>query len=168
MKLFESKKMLCPNCQENDMILNKKIAKWECSKCGYSLLDSEFKNNYVFWFCDKCGAFLNNQKRFNIKSDTNKCQKCGYINDTSKLNIEQLEEISKDKKNGSFREWVLKYEDVLLACGNVLVDVLIFIFKRNGNFSENDEKELRSTYKGTEMKIKDLVSAFKNNKGEKR
>ena len=39
------------------------------------------------WYCDKCGAYMNNQPGFTTKHDEWKCAKCGYLNDVSDDNI---------------------------------------------------------------------------------
>ena len=37
----------------------------------------------VTWFCDECNAVLSFQPGFDIKGDTWKCLRCGYINSIS-------------------------------------------------------------------------------------
>lgn len=41
----------------------------------------------IDWYCDNCGAYLNNQKYFNDHKYTWKCKECGYKNSISWDNI---------------------------------------------------------------------------------
>jgi predicted RNA-binding Zn-ribbon protein involved in translation (DUF1610 family) len=41
----------------------------------------------VFWFCDGCESFLNNQEGFDINADTWICKNCGFENDITADNI---------------------------------------------------------------------------------
>lgn len=41
----------------------------------------------MFWFCDECEAYLNNQDGFDKKSTRHICRKCGYENDITFNNI---------------------------------------------------------------------------------
>ncbi len=41
----------------------------------------------VVWFCDKCGAKLNSQDKFDDHHYVWKCTSCGYKNSISKDNI---------------------------------------------------------------------------------
>lgn len=41
----------------------------------------------IDWYCDNCGAYLNNQKNFNDHKYTWKCKECGYKNSISWDNI---------------------------------------------------------------------------------
>ena len=43
------------------MTIDKKSTVWTCEDCGYKLSADEFEDNYVFWFCDECQTYLNNQ-----------------------------------------------------------------------------------------------------------
>ena len=81
--------MFCPVC-EDKMRISKDGKVWECSRCGYSLLDYDFKNDYVFWFCDCCGTYLNNQSGFHLGADSHKCTKCGFENNTTSSNIKDM------------------------------------------------------------------------------
>ena len=60
--------MFCPNCESGKLAFNKKESKWQCESCGYELSADEFEDDYVFWFCDECGAYLNNQEGFDRKA----------------------------------------------------------------------------------------------------
>ena len=39
------------------------------------------------WFCDRCGAKLNDQKGFTAEENSWTCHKCGIVNDVSENNI---------------------------------------------------------------------------------
>lgn len=75
--------MFCPNCESGKMALNKKESKWQCESCGYELSADEFEDDYIFWFCDECGAYLNHQEGFDRKANKWVCTSCGYENDTT-------------------------------------------------------------------------------------
>ena len=82
--------MFCPACQEGKMIIDKKSTIWTCEDCRYTLLADDFENGYIFWFCDECNTYLNNQKDFDIKSPHHICRRCGYKNDTTLDNIKGI------------------------------------------------------------------------------
>lgn len=75
--------MFCPNCQDGKMTIDKKSTVWSCPNCGYTLSADEFEDDYVFWFCDKCGTYLNIQEGFNRTAARHTCVICGYENDTT-------------------------------------------------------------------------------------
>lgn len=79
--------MYCPACKNGKMAINKKSTLWQCEECGYKLSADEFEDDYVFWFCDECEAYLNNQEGFDRKAAKHICQNCGYENDTTFDNI---------------------------------------------------------------------------------
>lgn len=79
--------MFCPSCQKGKMTINKKSTLWTCEDCGYQLSADEFEDDYVFWFCDECNSYLNNQEGFNRNAPRHICQNCGYENDTTLENI---------------------------------------------------------------------------------
>lgn len=82
--------MFCPACeskQNGKLRINKTGDIWVCDKCHYSLLDEEFIDNYVFWFCDECGEFLNKQKNFDRFALNHKCLKCGCISPLTNDNL---------------------------------------------------------------------------------
>ena len=78
--------MFCPVCGDK-MRVKRKSSMWECQKCDYSLSVKEFENDYVFWFCDGCKTFLNNQSGFDINKERWICLKCGHDNDMTSDNI---------------------------------------------------------------------------------
>jgi len=41
----------------------------------------------VFWFCDECETYLNNQEGFDCNASKHICRNCGYENDTTFDNI---------------------------------------------------------------------------------
>ncbi len=82
--------MFCPACQNGKMTINKKSTLWICEDCGYMLSADEFEDDYVFWFCDECNAYLNNQDGFDRHSTRHTCQKCGYENDTTFDNVKGI------------------------------------------------------------------------------
>ncbi len=55
-----------------------------------SLFTDEFEDDYVFWFCDECKTYLNNQEGFDRSSDKHICTKCGYKNDTTFENVKGI------------------------------------------------------------------------------
>ncbi len=42
------------------------------------------------WVCDFCGAYMNNQRGFNVSRGIWKCTKCGALNDVSQNNLRDL------------------------------------------------------------------------------
>ena len=83
------KKMECPACRNHNMRVNKKTGEWKCEFCGYHFSIEEFESGMVFWFCDKCGTFLNTQEGFDEKKKLFVCQKCGFINNVTEDNIDK-------------------------------------------------------------------------------
>lgn len=79
--------MFCPACDDK-LYVSEDGKMWKCRKCDYELSVKEFEDDYVFWFCDTCGAFLNNQSKFNINETNHVCEKCGFNNDITPANIE--------------------------------------------------------------------------------
>ena len=41
----------------------------------------------IDWWCDRCGAYLNDQDGFDDNNYTHKCTACGHKNSISKDNI---------------------------------------------------------------------------------
>ena len=82
--------MFCPACQNGKMTINKKSTMWTCEECGYKLYADKFEDDYVFWFCDECNTYLNNQEGFDRKSSKHICRKCGYENDTTFDNVKAI------------------------------------------------------------------------------
>ena len=82
--------MYCPACQDGKMVINKKSNMWICEDCGYKLSSDEFEDDYVFWFCDECNAYLNIQEGFNRHCEKFVCQKCGHENDLTSENIKGM------------------------------------------------------------------------------
>ncbi len=82
--------MFCPACKNGKMTFNKKKLLWTCEDCGYHFSEQYFLNDCVFWFCDECEAYLNNQEGFNKKSAKHICRNCGYENDTTFNNIKGI------------------------------------------------------------------------------
>jgi ribosomal protein L37AE/L43A len=82
------KEMICPSCGDT-MKSDDKTAVWKCDKCNYSISEKALSNGEVFWFCDKCEAFMNTQKGFNTKSSHWTCSKCGFDNDVTAANIDE-------------------------------------------------------------------------------
>lgn len=78
--------MYCPAC-DGQMVITKNSTLWKCNKCGYSLVTSEFEDDYVFWFCDKCNAYLNNQEGFDRHLQHWVCEKCGFDNNITDDNV---------------------------------------------------------------------------------
>ena len=82
--------MFCPACQNGKMAINKKSTMWTCEECGYQLSTDEFEDGYVFWFCDECHTYLNNQEGFDKHAARHICKKCGYENDTTLDNVKGI------------------------------------------------------------------------------
>ena len=82
--------MFCPACQHGKMTINKASTMWTCEECGYKLSADEFEDDYVFWFCDECNAYLNNQDGFDCHAAKHICQNCGYENDTTLENVKGI------------------------------------------------------------------------------
>lgn len=57
-------------------------------------LDNRFPG--IEWYCDKCGAHLNEQEGFDDHLDEWKCTKCGYVNHIGMDNIYENEEDAKN------------------------------------------------------------------------
>ena len=75
--------MYCPSCLREKMRVNRLTETWECDRCEYKLSCKEFESGVVFWFCDECGAFLNEQTNFSTESGKFICEVCDYENDVS-------------------------------------------------------------------------------------
>ena len=82
--------MYCPECKQGKMAINKKSNYWICEDCGYKLSADEFEDDYVFWFCDECEAYLNNQEGFDRTANTHICRACGYKNETTFNNVKGI------------------------------------------------------------------------------
>lgn len=78
--------MFCPVCKDGKMRFSKKLSQW-CCDCGYNFTEQYFLDDCVFWFCDECETYLNNQEGFNPKALKHICTNCGYENDTTENNI---------------------------------------------------------------------------------
>ena len=79
--------IFCPACKNGRMTFNKKKSQWTCEECGYHFSEEYFLDDCVFWFCDECETYLNNQEGFNTHGSKHICQNCGYENDTTLANI---------------------------------------------------------------------------------
>lgn len=84
---YFKKWMFCPACKKSKMTLNKKTSQWTCEDCEYHFSEEYFLNDSVFWFCDECETYLNNQEGFEPHGSRHICQNCGYENDTTFDNI---------------------------------------------------------------------------------
>ncbi len=82
--------MFCPACQQGKMTIDKNSIIWTCENCGYELTADEFEDDYVFWFCDECNSYLNNQEGFDRKASRHICRSCGYENDTTFDNVKGI------------------------------------------------------------------------------
>lgn len=82
--------MFCPACREGKLSITRKSDIWKCKNCGYELSEDKLAENYAFWFCDECNAYLNNQNGFDISSNRHVCKNCGYENDTTSDNTKRL------------------------------------------------------------------------------
>lgn len=78
--------MFCPSCRDGRLHVNKKRGLWICNDCDYELPIKEFEDDYIFWFCDECDAYLNTQDGFDRAAPKHKCTKCGFTNDTTEDN----------------------------------------------------------------------------------
>ncbi len=79
--------MFCPACKNGRMTFNKKKLQWTCEECGYHFSEEYFLDDCVFWFCDECETYLNNQEGFDSHENRHICRNCGYENDTTFENI---------------------------------------------------------------------------------
>ena len=79
--------MFCPACKNGKMTFNKHNSLWTCEDCGYHFSEEYFLDDCVFWFCDECENYLNNQEGFNRHASKHICRNCGYENDTTFNNI---------------------------------------------------------------------------------
>lgn len=79
--------MPCPACKKGKMTFSKRRSLWMCEDCRYHFSEEYFLDGCVFWFCDECDAFLNNQEGFDGRASKHVCRNCGYENDTSADNI---------------------------------------------------------------------------------
>lgn len=82
--------MYCPACKEGKMQINRASTLWQCEDCGYKLGADEFEDGYVFWFCDECDTYLNNQEGFDRDASRHVCKNCGYENDTTVDNVKGI------------------------------------------------------------------------------
>ena len=78
--------MHCPICN-NKMFFNTNSSNWICDGCKYSLSETEFLDDYIFWFCDCCNTYLNIQSGFDRKVTQHVCEICGFDNNTTPSNI---------------------------------------------------------------------------------
>ena len=71
-------------------------ARWVCSSCGYEIHGDQLqldkhgnveKTLEIDWYCDECGAYLNDQLNFNPYDNEWTCTECGYVNDITKDNV---------------------------------------------------------------------------------
>ena len=74
---------ICPACQCGKMSFNKSVEAWECRNCGHQFLSKDFAKNQVYWFCEECNCYLNQQTGFDYNESKHICQNCGYENDIS-------------------------------------------------------------------------------------
>ena len=81
------KRMFCPVCKNGKMTFHKKNSLWRCEDCGYHFSEKYFLDDCVFWFCDECQTYLNNQDGFDSRNSKHICRNCGYENDTTFDNI---------------------------------------------------------------------------------
>ena len=72
------------------MSFNKKNSHWVCEDCGYSFSEEYFLDDCVFWFCDECETYLNNQEGFDRNAAKHICRNCGYENDTTFENVKGI------------------------------------------------------------------------------
>ena len=83
-------KMVCPAC-EHIMSLEKKEDIWQCKNCAYSISNKEVRDGVVFWYCDKCEAFLNIQKGFSTNKEIWVCTDCGHENEVYDMNMDDTD-----------------------------------------------------------------------------
>ncbi len=79
----------CPVCHKK-MLFSKSKTSWVCNNCDYKILEKDFIDDFVFWFCDECSTYLNCQEGFDKKSSKHICQECGYENDTTFDNVKGI------------------------------------------------------------------------------
>lgn len=83
-----AKEMPCPACG-GTMALDEKEGQWNCKACDYTVSDDAIRNGEVFWFCDKCEAFMNTQPGFNTDEGHWVCAECGFDNDVTPADVDE-------------------------------------------------------------------------------
>lgn len=83
------KEMPCPACGKT-MVLDKESEHWKCNTCNYTISDDTIKKDEVFWFCNKCEAFMNIQPAFTTDEGHWICSECGFDNDVTPTNIDEM------------------------------------------------------------------------------
>ena len=68
------------------------------------------------WYCDDCGAYMNNQPCFTTVSGEWTCTECGTINDVSENNILYDEDDDDDNSNSAMDE-INDIPEGCRACG---------------------------------------------------
>ena len=61
------------------------------------MMSERFPN--IDWWCDRCGAYLNDQVGFDDHNYTHKCTNCGHKNSISRDNIYESHEDYWNAKN---------------------------------------------------------------------
>ena len=79
--------MFCPSCEDGKMKFDKETGCWVCPDCGYHFSESYFSDNCIFWFCDQCDAYLNEQEGFDEENVTHVCTECGFENQLTVDNV---------------------------------------------------------------------------------
>lgn len=77
----------------------------------------------IDWYCDKCGAYLNNQNNFDDNKYLWKCTECGFKSSISKDNI--LEEDTEAQVNLLYKN----QKHYILNCSSVLDDLKLVLEK---------------------------------------
>lgn len=78
----------------------------------------------IDWYCDKCGAYLNNQRHFNDHKYIWKCTECGYKNSISWDNINQ-----DDSKAVKFLLHLLGFLSYVSFATAVMLAIAMFAFQ---------------------------------------
>lgn len=82
----------------------------------------------IDWYCDHCGALLNNQKHFDDHKYTWKCTKCGFKNSISLDNIR-----SGDSSAMKFLLYLIGFLSYVGLWTGVMLAVAIFAFSADRN-----------------------------------
>ena len=89
------------------------------------------------WYCDECGAYMNDQPGFTTEDDEWECTECGYLNDVSEDNI-----IEKDLHNNSGNAFLIhngtKFASNILTKRNYIYNASMVVI-RQSTFYNIDE-----------------------------
>lgn len=161
--------MECPLCHKR-MLFCKEKKSWVCIDCNYSITEADFLDDFVFWFCDGCNAYLNAQLGFDRKGSHWVCSQCGFDNDITSENLcGQCKDCGVVLKNPDAaicpecKIIRLQKTKVLLDATSEVCFALSDVTRSEGNTSEiyphANNKEHDDEKEGTEMKCANCGNA---------